>query len=260
VNADNPTSLDAPNAGGGVDVPPVLESPAVGLRPQPIIIDSSMLEQRRPRENRRDFEQDLSYWQPLTIAAIVCLGVIFALQMVFDTLQSEETIVAAGALKRSNVLDGEVWRLLSAVFLHGSLDHIIGNCLVLYVLGMAVEHAYGRLQLLAVFLLSGLTGSLLSFSLSEGPSVGASGAIFGLIGCLIAFFYRFRDKIYFREKRLGTVLLFWVAYSVVTGFLTPFIDNWAHIGGLIGGAGTALFLKPQPSILNSQAALAEVFR
>jgi rhomboid protease GluP len=120
---------------------------------------------------------------------------------------------------------------------------------------MAVEHAYGRLQFAVVFLASGITGSLLSLSLSEGPSVGASGAIFGLIGCVIAFFYRFNDKIYFREKRLGIVLLFWVAYAVVTGFLTPMIDNWAHIGGLIGGAGAALVMKPQAQLFGTTAAL-----
>ena len=209
----------------------------------------------KPRETRRDFEQDLSYWQPLTVATILGLCVVFVLQLVFRTLESEEAIVAAGALKRSLVFEGEVWRLLSAVFLHGSFDHIIGNCLVLYVLGIAVEHAYGRLQFAMVFLASGITGSLLSLSLSEGPSVGASGAIFGLIGCVIALFYRFKEKIYFREKRLGIVLLFWVAYAVVTGFLTPLIDNWAHIGGLIGGAGAALVMKPRPELFGTTAAL-----
>jgi rhomboid protease GluP len=219
----------------------------------PILIEASML--AKPRETRRDFEHDLSYWQPLTIATILGLGVLFGLQLVFQTLESEAAIVAAGALKRSLVLEGEIWRLVSAVFLHASFDHIIGNCLVLYVLGMAVEHAYGRLQYAAVFLASAITGSLLSFSLSEGPSVGASGAIFGMIGCVIAFFYRFREKIYFREKRLGIVLLFWVAYAVVTGFLTPLIDNWAHIGGLIGGAGAALILRPRAELFRTTAAL-----
>ena len=233
-----------------MEIPPVenlAESPTVPLRP--ILIDQSMLEAPRSVERRRDFEDGMSYLQPLTIGTIILLCVIFGLQLSHHALATEESIVAAGALKRSNILAGEVWRLLSAVFLHGSLDHIIGNCLVLYVLGMAVEHAYGRLQLLIVFLLSGVTGSLLSFSLSEGPSVGASGAIFGLIGCLIGFFYRFREKVYFREKRLGGVLLFLVAHSVITGFLTPFIDNWAHIGGLLGGLGTTLFLKPVEKVL-----------
>jgi rhomboid protease GluP len=105
--------------------------------------------------------------------------------------------------------------------------------------------------MIAIFFLSGLTGSLLSFSLSEGPSVGASGAIFGLIGCLTAFFYRFNDKIYFRDKRLGGVLLFWIAYSVITGFLTPLIDNWAHIGGLIGGAAGSLMLAPLAKVISA---------
>ena len=214
-----------------------------------------MLETARPVEHRRDFEHGMSYWQPLTLGIVIFLTVVFGLELSSGALSSEEAIVAAGALKRQNVLAGEIWRLVSAVFLHGSFDHIIGNCLVLYVLGMAVEHAYGRLKLIAIFLVSGLAGSLLSFSLSEGPSVGASGAIFGLIGCLTAFFYRFRDKVYFHEKRLGSVLLFWVAYSIITGFLTPLVDNWAHIGGLIGGAASTLFISPLDRVFLAQAPL-----
>lgn len=242
-------------AESGLREPPLLGEPPAPVAASPILIDASMIEAHTPVETRLDFEHGMSYWQPLTLAIIVVLCVIFGFQLAFDTLSSEEAIVAAGALKRSNILDGELWRLVSAVFLHGSLDHIIGNCLVLYVLGMAVEHAYGRLKFLLIFFFSGISGSVLSCVLSEGPSVGASGAIFGLMGCLIGFFYRHRAEIYFREKRLGGVLLFWVAYSVVTGFLTPFIDNWAHIGGLIGGAAATLFLTPRPSILQATSRL-----
>ncbi len=78
---------------------------------------------------------------------------------------------------------------------------------------------------------------------SPGPSIGASGAVFGLTGCAVAFFYRYRGAVHLRDKRIGLVLLIWAGYSVVTGFLNPWIDNFAHLGGLAAGALLVLPLR-----------------
>src|SRR5439155_11436932 len=83
---------------------------------------------------------------------------------------------------------GEYWRLMSATLLHGSLDHLVGNAIALFILGMVCEHAFGRGQLVVLYVASGLTGSLASLMTSPGPSVGASGAIFGLQSAAIVLF------------------------------------------------------------------------
>lgn len=215
---------------------------------QPVLITQEMLAPAVPEEVRREFEHGMSYWQPITVGLLVAIVVVFGWQLAAGTLENEESIIRAGALVRDRLMEGEVWRLFSAVFLHGGIEHLIGNGLALYVLGMAVEHAVGKARMAWVFLAAGLGGSVLSASLSEGPSVGASGAIFGLMGSAIVFFYKFRDHFFFREKRLGLVLVAWALYSIVTGFMSPMIDNWAHIGGLIGGALATLPLKARTGV------------
>lgn len=219
---------------------------------QPVLITPEMLVPPVHREERREFEHGMSYWQPMTLGLVALLVIVFIWQIATGALESRGAIIRAGALVRDLVLEGEVWRLFSAVFLHGGFDHLIGNCLALYVLGMSIEHAFGKLRKLGIFLAAGLSGSLLSGFMAEGPSVGASGAIFGLMGGTTVFFYRFRNSFFFREKRLGLVMLVWAAYSIVTGFMSPMIDNWAHIGGLIGGALACLGLRPQLPIISPQ--------
>jgi rhomboid protease GluP len=80
--------------------------------------------------------------------------------------------------------------------------------------------------------------------MSPGPSVGASGAIFGLQSAAIVLFRQHRERLLVRDRRIGFVLLIWAAYSILGGFVSPFIDNGAHIGGAIGGALIARRLHP----------------
>jgi rhomboid protease GluP len=110
---------------------------------------------------------------------------------------------------------------------------------------MAAEHAYGKLEMAGIYLVSGLAGSVFSVAINPGPSVGASGAIFGLLGALIIFFQKYHDSFHLRDKRTGNVLLLWAGYSIVTAYFMPFIDNAAHVGGLIGGAFCGYWLTPR---------------
>ncbi|MGH6885651.1 MAG: rhomboid family intramembrane serine protease, partial [Geminicoccales bacterium] len=152
---------------------------------------------------------------------------------------------AGGALVRERVLAGEWWRMVTAMLLHGGPDHLLGNIFVLYIVGMACEHAFGLARTAVVYFASGLGGAALSMAAGPGPSVGASGAIFGVLAAVIVTLYRYQDRFYVRDKRIGFVLAFWAAWQVVTGFATPFIDNFAHIGGFAGGALVALVLVPR---------------
>ena len=193
---------------------------------------------------RIDFERRMSRFPPVTASLIGVLGAVFALEVAVGAPGSREALVSAGALARDPVLAGEYWRLVTATLLHGSLDHFLGNAIALYILGMICEHAFGARQFVILYVLSALAGSLLSLALSAGPSVGASGAIFGLQGAAIVLFYKYRRELLLRDKRIGVVLLAWAIYSVLSGAVTPYIDNGAHLGGALGGALVAAALHP----------------
>jgi rhomboid protease GluP len=211
-----------------------VETPEPALR-----ITPEMLIRRRV-----DFERRMRRLPPVTVTLIVVLAAIFLLEFALEVLDSPEALLLAGALSRDAVLVGEWWRVVTAVFLHGSVNHLIGNAVALFVLGMVCEHAFGRVQFVTLFVLSGITGSLMSMLTSAGPSVGASGAIFGLQGAAIVLFRRHRDRLLVRDRRIGLVLIVWGLYTIAQGFLTSYVDNGAHLGGLLGGMLMARWLHP----------------
>jgi rhomboid protease GluP len=194
-----------------------------------------------------DFERGMGYAPPGTLAIIALLVGVLVWQLGSGALRSEAGIVDAGALVRNRVLEGEYWRMLSATLLHGGFDHLLGNCVALYILGMAGEHALGAWRVLVLYVASGLAGSLASVLTGPGPSVGASGAICGLMGGVVVILYKYRRTYHVRDKEIGLVLAGWAAYTIVIGALDPQIDNWAHLGGLVGGAVVALGVRPKVS-------------
>ena len=191
-----------------------------------------------------DFERRMGRLPPVTLATLVLLAAIFVVEIRLGALASKEAIIAMGALARERVAAGEYWRLLTAPWLHGGTEHLVGNGIALYILGMVCEAAFGRAQLFVLYVLSGLAGSLVSMLVSVGPSVGASGAIFGLQGAAIVLLRRERDRLLVRDRRVGFVLLIWAIYTIAGGLTDPFIDNGAHIGGALGGALIASRLHP----------------
>jgi len=212
---------------------------------EPILITHDMLVKapRRP-SGRVDFEQGMSYAPRLTLLLIVINTIVFAWEVANGALQSKQSIIAAGALARDNVLQGEAWRLFTPMFLHGSPDHLIGNMIALYILGMALEHAVGFSQMLLLYFVSGLTGSLASMALSPGPSVGASGAIFGVMAGVTIFLYTHQQRFHVRDKRISFVLIVWALFTIVTGLASPYVDNAAHAGGFLGGMLMGRVVKP----------------
>jgi rhomboid protease GluP len=205
----------------------------------PLRITPDMLLSRRI-----DFERRMGRVPPVTLVTLALLALIFVAEVRMGALESRESIVAMGALARERVVAGEPWRLLTAPWLHGSVEHLVGNGIALYILGMVCEAAFGRAQLVVLYVLSGLGGSLVSVLVSPGPSVGASGAIFGLQGAAIVLLRRQRDRLLVRDRRVGFVLLLWAIYSIAGGLTDPFLDNGAHIGGALAGALIASRLHP----------------
>lgn len=212
---------------------------------KPIRITADMLEPPRRVDTRVDFERGMSYAPPATLLLIITLGAIFAWQLSTGALLSREGIVAAGALVRDEVARGEWWRILSATVLHGNLEHLVGNAISLYILGMACEHGYGTRRMLGIYVTAGVAGSLCSVALSPGPSVGASGAIFGLMGAVMVLFWKHHHELLVRDKRIGVVIAAWAMFTVATGLMTPMIDNAAHVGGLLGGVAAAWGVRPR---------------
>jgi rhomboid protease GluP len=193
---------------------------------------------------RVDFERRMHRRPPVTLGIIGILTLIFVIETAHRATDSAQALVAFGALSRPEVFAGQWWRLESATWLHGGLNHLVSNAIALFIFGMVCEHAFGRTQYAVLYVLSGVGGSFLSLLISEGPSVGASGAIFGLQGAAIVLFRQHRERILMRDRRIGVVLLVWALYSIVTGFTSPFVDNGAHIGGVLTGALIARRLHP----------------
>lgn len=206
---------------------------------QPLRITPDMLLGRRV-----DFERRMRRLPPLTLGLIGLLVLIFLVEVAVNGLDSREAIVALGALDAAAVGAGEYWRLVSAIFLHGGFQHLASNAVALFILGMLGEHAFGRRQFVILYVLSGLGGSVVSLLTGAGPSVGASGAIFGLQAAAIVLFRQHRDRLLLRDRRIGVVLLVWAVYSIATGLTMPYIDNGAHLGGALAGALVARRLHP----------------
>mgnify|MGYP006278384609 CR=1 FL=1 len=143
--------------------------------------------------------------------------------------------------------EGEAWRLLTPVFLHADIFHLLFNCYALYVLGWMVEPVLGGKRFLWLYLFSGIFGSLLSVNMSpHHVSVGASGAIFGVAGAALAgrFLVSGNLKNIFSEP-LSLLLILFVGYNVLIGLIQPSVDNAAHIGGLIAGSIFGYYLMAQ---------------
>ena len=194
---------------------------------------------------RIDYERGNPHAPPLILFLIAANLAMFGWELAAGALADGDTIVEAGALVRERVLAGEWWRVVSAMFLHGSVDHVLGNVVVLYIVGLACEHAFGGARTALVYFASGVAGGLLSVAAGPGPSVGASGAIFGVIAAVVVVLYRYQARFFVRDKRIGFVLLVWAGWQILTGLANPFIDNFAHLGGLAGGALVTLPLRPR---------------
>jgi rhomboid protease GluP len=143
------------------------------------------------------------------------------------------------------ILQGQYWRFLTAMFLHGGLMHIALNGLALHVLGPQVERVYGTPRFLAIYFLAGLWGGVASYAFSARPSVGASGAIFGLVGSLAVFFYTHRQMFGEMGRSNLQSMIAFIGINILFGLSASGIDNYAHMGGLAGGALSGWLLSPR---------------
>lgn len=162
------------------------------------------------------------------------------------SVSSFQNFLMMGWKDNAEIRDGEYYRLFTSNFLHADLMHLFVNMFSLYNVGPVVTTVYGNLGFALVFFLSGIGSSFTSFSFNPNPSVGASGAIFGLVGALLAFAIFNIDE----QADLLTTILIVIAINVAIAFFSPRIDNWGHLGGLVCGfiIGSLLLLAGQAQV------------
>jgi len=142
------------------------------------------------------------------------------------------------------IRSGEYWRLVTPLFLHGSIFHIGFNMYALAIIGMDLERQMGHGRYAALYFLSGFAGNVFSFLFSSSPSLGSSTAIFGVLAAEGVFLFQNRALFGERANRALKNVLTIAGINLLIG-LSPGIDNWGHLGGLLGGVIFAWFASPR---------------
>ncbi|MBU5207123.1 rhomboid family protein [Bacillus safensis] len=193
-------------------------------------------EKQRERE-RAVFQNGRPIFTYLLIAVQV---VMFLLLELSGGSTNTATLTAFGAKNNVLILEGEWWRLITPMFLHIGLTHLLFNTFALWSVGAAVERIYGSGRFLLIYLISGIFGSIASFVFNTAIAAGASGAIFGCLGALLYLAISNR-KLFFRT--MGTNIIVIILINLGIGFTVSGIDNAGHLGGLVGGFLTALAVR-----------------
>jgi rhomboid protease GluP len=177
-----------------------------------------------------------------TIIAITVLC--YVLQLLSEYAFGRDILVIYGARINEAILAGELWRFLTPALLHGSLPHIAFNMYALLSFGTSLERYFGHERFFLLYVLGAFTGNVASFLFSPGYSIGASTAIFGLLGAEAVFLIQNRKAFPGQFRRaIGNIIFIAAINLFIIGSL-PGIDNWGHIGGLIGGLMFTSFAGP----------------
>jgi rhomboid protease GluP len=180
-------------------------------------------------------------------ATYILLGLttfIYLLQFAGQNLLNADLVTMLGIKDDTLIRAGQLWRLITPVFLHASILHIAFNMYALFIFGRGIEARYGHGRFLLLYFLSGFAGNVMSFLLTVNPSLGASTAIFGLIAAEGVFIIQNRQLLGKRVNQSLMNLLYMAGVNLLIGFTTTGVDNWGHIGGLLGGFLFAWFGGP----------------
>ncbi|KAL2513799.1 RHOMBOID-like protein 10 [Forsythia ovata] len=156
---------------------------------------------------------------------------------------TEGKVLFWGAKINSLIDKGQLWRLATSSFLHANIVHLMVNCYSLNSVGPTVEKICGPRRYLTIYVTSAIASSAMSYWFSKAPAVGASGAIFGLVGSFAMFILRHRGMVKGSEGDLQHIAHV-IVLNMAIGLLSKGIDNWGHVGGLIGGAAVSWLLGP----------------
>ncbi|OLA34004.1 MAG: hypothetical protein BHW38_05440 [Firmicutes bacterium CAG:321_26_22] len=185
-------------------------------------------------------EKIFSFKKPIITYSIIFICVlVFILMYVLGNGSTDNyTLLLFGANLDALTKNGDYYKLLTSMFLHIGIMHLLCNMYSLYIIGKEVENVFGKWKYLVIYILSGIAGSILSLAFNHNTiCAGASGAIFGLLGALLYFGYYYRPYL---GATLTRSIIPVIAINLIVGFLDSGIDNSAHIGGLVGGLLVAM--------------------
>lgn len=193
-------------------------------------------------------DKHMQRFTPITYTLILINIVIWLCMILYLNRFSDVKLLEVGGLVHFNVVHGEWYRLISSMFLHFNFEHILMNMLSLFIFGKIVESIIGSWRMLIIYIISGLYGNFVSLSFNTTTiSVGASGAIFGLIGSIFVIMYLSKN---FNKKMIGQLLIALVVLIVFSLFMSN-INIMAHLGGFISGVLITLigyYFKTQRSL------------
>lgn len=186
------------------------------------------------KHNQEDSKKVEKVFKPkfptVTYAILAINIIVFIIPLLYG---QSEAMVAQFCVHGPSIRYGHYYRLFTGMFLHGSIFHLIFNSYALYVIGSQIESFLGKFKFLIIYLAGGLMGSLFSITFNgNAASIGASGAIFGLMGALVYFGYHYRVYL---GNVIKSQIIPLIVFNLVLGFVMSGVDNSAHIGGLIGG-------------------------
>ena len=182
-------------------------------------------------KNEKKLQKIFSPKKPVVTYVLIVINLMIFL---YGMLHGNDELVELFGNNYELVQSGQIYRLFTCMFVHSDTMHILLNMYALYTIGPVVERYYGKGKYLFIYIISGLLGSVFSgvFMSANSISIGASGAIFGLLGSICYFTYYYRATL---QGILRGSIIPVIVINLIIGFLSPSIDLSAHIGGLIGG-------------------------
>jgi rhomboid protease GluP len=179
----------------------------------------------------------------------ICV-ILYAGQYLSQLLTGYDIPFALGGKINELISAGQFWRLFTPMLLHGSIFHLGLNMYALLILGRNMEYHFGHTRFTALFIAAGFAGNTLSYLFSPTPSLGSSTAIFGLLGAEVIFVYLNRRFYGSRSRPILINAAIVAGINLVLG-LSPGIDNWGHLGGLLGGMIFAFVAGPRWQVAGS---------
>jgi rhomboid protease GluP len=178
-------------------------------------------------------------------SAIVAINILFFLGVELTGGSGVKNLLDWGAKYGPYIAEGEYWRLLLPMFLHVGFFHMLTNLFGLVIFGSMVERIFGTRNFVVVYLLAGIMGNVISYLAGPNPGVGASGAVFGILGAFGVYLLLNRRLLGQMGRQQLTSIGVIVAINIVLGLATTGIDNAAHFGGLLAGGFIAWLIAPR---------------
>jgi rhomboid protease GluP len=188
--------------------------------------------EKKRMESNVEFKSKDSIITYILIALNLFIFVIMGIYSWETGIDYNKLLFEFGSKENASIIQGQYWRFITPMFLHANIMHVALNCYTLYLIGKLSERIFGKAKFITIYFIAGILGNIFSFAFNSNPGVGASGAIFGLFGAVL---FKCIEKPALFKSGLGPNILGAILINLFYGFSKSGIDNFAHLGGLIGG-------------------------